>query len=436
MRDYRNHLQAVLKRKPATVNNALAAVDDLYIRRGLGPANAARVEVPVAAPRALGERAQVRYLRAVAARPSPRDQALALVPFYAGARIAETVALDVDDVRLSARKGIMRIYGKGQRVREVPIHPQLRAALTTWLHERSDWPGASDTPALFLNQRGARLSVKAAHDIITGIATDAGLDDDEITAHVLRHSFATTLVRGGTDLVIVAELLGHARLETTRGYTRPNRRRPHQSPRPACGGRIGTPRFSWTAFSAWSSGPARWSRWGLAATTPFRVAQAFTQGMSPTMTTERADDLDLDAFCSRTRTGLVGALSLYLGDPGVAEELANDALLRAVDRWEQVREIANPDGWVYAVSFNLARSRYRRLAAERRAHARLDHRSDSTVDHDHAEAVEVRAALGRLPRRPCLPRPRRQPLSWPGPCREPAQGPTTATSRMSATRSL
>jgi integrase/recombinase XerC len=221
VRDYRNHLQAVLKRRPATVNNALAAVDDLYVRRGLGPANAARVEVPAAAPRALGERAQIRYLRAVAARPSPRDQALALVPFYAGTRIAETVALDIDDIALSARKGIMRIYGKGQRVRQVPIHPQLRIALSSWLDERADWPGA-DTPALFLNQRGRRLSVRAAHDIITGIATRAGLDDDEITAHVLRHSFATTLVRGGTDLVIVAELLGHARLETTRGYTRPS----------------------------------------------------------------------------------------------------------------------------------------------------------------------------------------------------------------------
>ena len=89
MRDYRTHLQAVLKRTPATVNNALAAVDDLYIRRGLGPADAKRLEIPAAAPRALDQRAQIRYLRAVQASSSPRDRALALVPFYAGARISE-----------------------------------------------------------------------------------------------------------------------------------------------------------------------------------------------------------------------------------------------------------------------------------------------------------------------------------------------------------
>ncbi len=219
MRDYRTHLQAVLKRSHATVNNALAAVDDFYIRRGLGPGNAARVEIPVTAPRALDKRAQIRYLRAVEASPSPRDQALCLVPFYAGARIAEIVALDIDDVARSARKGILRIYGKGERVREVPIHPQLHRALTGWLTERGGWPRAGDSPALFLNQRGGRLGVRGAHDIITGIASAAGLEDDT-TAHVLRHTFATTLVRGGTDLVIVAELLGHSRLETTRGYSR------------------------------------------------------------------------------------------------------------------------------------------------------------------------------------------------------------------------
>ena len=154
VRDYRNHLQTVLKRSPATVNNALAAVNDLYIRRGVGPAAAARVDAAVAAPRALDKRAQLRYLRAVQTCPSPRDQALALVPFYAGARISEIVALDIDDVARSARKGVLRILGKRERVRQVPIHPQLHAALNGWLAERADWPGATDTPALFLNQRG------------------------------------------------------------------------------------------------------------------------------------------------------------------------------------------------------------------------------------------------------------------------------------------
>jgi len=221
VRDYRTHLQTVLKRKPATINNALAAVDDLYIRRGLGPASAARAELSRTAPKALSTRAAARFLREAQKCPSPRDRAIALVPFYAGTRIAEITGLDIDDVRISARKGILRILGKGEKVREIPIHPDLRSALTDWLDGRPDWPGA-DTPALFLNQRGGRLSVKGAHDIITTIATAAGLEDD-ITAHVLRHTFATRLVRGRTDLVIVAELLGHARLETTRAYSRPTR---------------------------------------------------------------------------------------------------------------------------------------------------------------------------------------------------------------------
>lgn len=221
VRDYRSHLQAVLKRSPATVNNALAAIDDLYRRLGLGPARAVRVDLPDAAPRALDARAQVRYLRAIEASPSPRDQALALVPFYAGARIGEVAALDVDDVRLSARKGALRILGKGERPREVPLHPSLRAALSAWLDDRRQWPGSDAQRALFLSQKGARLGVRTVHDVITGIAASAGLEDD-VTAHVLRHTFATALVRGGTDLVLVAELLGHARLETTRGYTRPS----------------------------------------------------------------------------------------------------------------------------------------------------------------------------------------------------------------------
>lgn len=151
---------------------------------------------------------------------SPRDRCIALIPDYAGARISEVVRLDVGDVRRSARKGVLRIHGKGDKVREVPIHAKLRSGLEQWLTERAAWPGAGTSPALFLNTKGGRLSARAAGGIIAAIAEQAALDDDP-TAHVLRHTFATSLVRGQTDLVVVAELLGHSRLDTTRQYSNP-----------------------------------------------------------------------------------------------------------------------------------------------------------------------------------------------------------------------
>ncbi|MFI6739190.1 tyrosine-type recombinase/integrase [Nonomuraea sp. NPDC050451] len=140
-----------------------------------------------------------------------------LIPYYAGARISEVVRLDVDDVRLSARKGKLRLYGKGDKFREVEIHPKLHPELQVWLDERPTWPEADANPALFLNAKGGRLAARAASGIIATIAQRAGLADPT-TAHVLRHTLATTLVRGKTDLVLVAEILGHARLETTRRY--------------------------------------------------------------------------------------------------------------------------------------------------------------------------------------------------------------------------
>lgn len=219
VRDYRTHLLAVAKREPATANNALAALDDFYTRRGLGPADAKRAELPDAAPRALEPRDRVAFLREVERWPEPRDRALALVPFYAGARISEVVGLDVEDVRLSRRIGELRLYGKGGKVRTVPLKPQLRAALATWIEARADWPGAGG-PALFLNRSGQRLSATGASEIITTITAPARFEDPA-TAHVLRHTFGTSLVRGGTDLVTVAELLGHSRVETVRIYSKP-----------------------------------------------------------------------------------------------------------------------------------------------------------------------------------------------------------------------
>jgi site-specific recombinase XerD len=222
VRDYRTRLAAILKRGNATVNNALAAIDDFYTRTGLGPAQADRLDLPTLAPRALeDDKAILRWLRAVRSTPSARDRALALTPFYAGCRIAEAVRLDLDDIARSARKGTIRFYGKGGKPRTMELHPELREAYADWIDgERPDWPSADANPAVFLNQRGGRLSPRAASTVFTTIVDRAGLDD-HATAHVLRHTFATRLVRGGTDLVVVADMLGHASLDQIRRYTLP-----------------------------------------------------------------------------------------------------------------------------------------------------------------------------------------------------------------------
>jgi integrase/recombinase XerC len=224
-RDYRTHLQTVARRKPATINAHLTAVDDFYRRRGLGPAATERADIPPAALRALDERDQLRLLRE-ADRAQLRDKAIAFTAFYAGTRISETTDLDADDIRLSARKGHLIVrYGKNGRYREVPLHPKLRAVLQEWLRERSSWKGADTSPALFLNRHGGRLSARSAHTVLRAIADAAGLPlgrDGVFTPHVLRHTAGATMARRGTDIVIVAELLGHT-LETARRYSLPTR---------------------------------------------------------------------------------------------------------------------------------------------------------------------------------------------------------------------
>ena len=87
-----------------------------------------------------------------------------------------------------------------------------------WLAERPGWPGATSSPALLLTRRGTRLSVRGASNVFHTIAEAAGLDE-ATTAHTGRHTFATTLIRGGTDLVLVADLLGHARSPACLGPT-------------------------------------------------------------------------------------------------------------------------------------------------------------------------------------------------------------------------
>jgi len=221
VRDWRTHLQAVAKQAPATVNLSLAAVTDFYTRTGRGQVHAERMPLPRRAPKALSPKDGLRWLRAVERCTSTRNRLIGLIPFYAGLRIGELAALDIEDVQLSARKGVIEVRsGKGRRARTVPVHRALREDLRIWLYdgERDTWNPTD--PGLLVNSRGQRMGPRGLHDVIGHLANDAHLEGT--TAHTLRHTFATNLIRWGTDVVTVADLMGHARLDTTRDYTRPS----------------------------------------------------------------------------------------------------------------------------------------------------------------------------------------------------------------------
>jgi RNA polymerase sigma-70 factor (sigma-E family) len=107
------------------------------------------------------------------------------------------------------------------------------------------------------------------------------------------------------------------------------------------------------------------------------------------------------AFCLEEHPRLVGALSLYCGDPVLAEELAQDALSTACRDWKRVRHLGAPGAWTHRVAINLANSHFRRKAAESRAKRRLqeDQSSCRGASLDRAAAIDIRRAVASLPRR-------------------------------------
>ena len=108
---------------------------------------------------------------------------------------------------------------------------------------------------------------------------------------------------------------------------------------------------------------------------------------------------DASAFCAAEWPQLVRALSLYVGDPYVAEELAQEALLRACRQWATVSQLHSPGGWTWRVATNLANSHFRRARAARRAQQRLGHGERTHRDPDGSDAVAVRHAVAALPDR-------------------------------------
>jgi len=148
-----------------------------------------------------------------------RDRAVLEVLYGSGLRASEAVRLRLQDVDLEV--GFVRTMGKGSKERVVPLGRKAVAAIRAYLTRGRPLlglPGGIKPPQVFLNARGRGLSRQGLHLVVKKYAREAGLGAD-VSAHTLRHSFATHLVEGGADLRAVQEMLGHADLATTQIYT-------------------------------------------------------------------------------------------------------------------------------------------------------------------------------------------------------------------------
>lgn len=145
-----------------------------------------------------------------------RDWAVVELLYATGARVGEAVGLDVDDVDLGRR--LVRVMGKGAKERVVPFGVPAARALQAWLTDgRPRLATPTSGPALFLGVRGARVDQRQLREVVHEAARRAGVED--VAPHALRHTAATHLLQGGSDLRSVQELLGHASLATTQRYT-------------------------------------------------------------------------------------------------------------------------------------------------------------------------------------------------------------------------
>ena len=148
---------------------------------------------------------------------SLRDKAMLEILYATGMRVSEMVSLDQNDINLS--EGYVKCMGKGAKERLIPIHDSANQAITDYIDTaRPNLIGNPREPALFVNQRGERLTRQGFWLILKAHARRAGIQSP-VTPHTLRHSFATHMLQGGASLRQVQEFLGHSSIASTQIYT-------------------------------------------------------------------------------------------------------------------------------------------------------------------------------------------------------------------------
>ncbi|UOR14179.1 MULTISPECIES: tyrosine-type recombinase/integrase [Halobacillus] len=159
------------------------------------------------APKGLDRIERNRLVREVDRDGNKRDYAIILMLLYTGVRVRELVSLNRDDIQKSERKGEVRVIGKGNRERIIPLNVEVRRALTDYLDQRGD-----NQPALFLSSRVKRISIRSVQTV---------LGKYKVHPHALRHTFITGLVRAGEDISVIQSLSGHQSADMVLRYSQP-----------------------------------------------------------------------------------------------------------------------------------------------------------------------------------------------------------------------
>ncbi len=209
-------------------------------------------------PKALSEEETGRLLDAVVG-TGPivlRDRALLEFLYGTGARVSEVVGLNLGNVAEAVESSglpLVRVLGKGDKERMVPLGSMARAALADWLSGQGRalvvpkrWRRRSDAEAVFLNARGGRLTRVGVFGVVKKYARRVGLEA-KVSPHVLRHSCATHMLSRGADVRVVQELLGHASIATTQRYTKvspEHLRRAYEGAHPRAGTKRGRDRVA------------------------------------------------------------------------------------------------------------------------------------------------------------------------------------------------
>jgi integrase/recombinase XerC len=219
--EYWAFLKASQNVTKSSMNNNLTAISNFCEYLGLKQLNikALRENIPVSPHRTLSAEEQNLFLDAVNMRQSSRDQAIALLFFNTGIRIGECVALNVEDVVITAHTGRLIIRPNGSDSccpRELHLDEATRKALLNWLRNRENlYPNHAEN-ALFLNVRGQRLAIPGLDFVIRSIGWRARL---ELSAQILRRTFLVNQLNSGVHSShALAQIAGHKRPETIRRY--------------------------------------------------------------------------------------------------------------------------------------------------------------------------------------------------------------------------